>query len=1014
MRLPKFAIENHQFTAIVILLLVLSGIVSFVNMPRSEDPQVAPPASSIITIYPGANPSDLEELVLDPIEEVLNELEDIKEIRSIAQDGLAIVEIEFVTGSNSDDKYSDVVQNVNSIRTDLPEDILSLDIIKWSVSDVNILQIGLVSETAEYFELEDEAERLKSMFERVPGVKSADAIAFPEREVRVSLDMEKAAQMNIPFNQILQIVQTSNFNIPGGSVDIGSKRFNVQTSGSYKNLDEIRNTVIKGTGDQIIYLKDVAEVTFDYEDKKYHARYQNVPAVWVIVKQKPGTNIYDVSEGLKSELEKFSENLSPNIEIATIFDQSDSVKQRLNGFFANLMQGLFLVGIVVFVAVGWRPSIIVMLAIPISIFIGIGLLDFSDFGIEQMSIAGLVIALGLLVDNAIVVTENISRFMREGFSPLEAAVKGTAQIAWAIVSSTATTVLAFVPIILMQNITGEFIRSMPTTVVYTLGASLLVSLTLTPYLSSRYIKIKSGAKDKNESLSPFGRLMQKFIEGHYRDQLAFALKKPWLIVVIAVVVFLGSMTLFPLVGVSFFPKADKPIFLININTPSGSSLDRTDEAAAYVESVLNRNEEIKHYATNIGKSNPRIYYNAIGKHEMSNHAQIFAEVKELDLEKFYKMVDDLRAEFSTYAGAKIEVKVFEQGPPVEAPIAIRLIGENLEQLEKLSMEVENIFRQTEGVININNPLSTSKTDLFININREKAGLLGVQLAEIDRTIRAGIAGLNISTYQDLSGKKYDVIIRLPIDEKSKVTDFKKIYVSSVTGAQIPLEQLATIEFKATPMQINHYNLERNVIITADVQEGMAVYVATNSITSELDKLDWNKDYRYYIAGELESREESFGGMMQAIIIALVGIFAVLVLQFRSYSQPLIVFSAIPLALIGSIIALLLTGYSFSFTAFVGLTSLVGIVVNNSIILVDFTNQLRAEGKELIEALKEACETRFTPIVLTTATTICGLLPLTVIGGSMWAPMGWTIIGGLLVSTFLTLLVVPVLYKIFTK
>jgi len=318
-----------------------------------------------------------------------------------------------------------------------------------------------------------------------------------------------------------------------------------------------------------------------------------------------------------------------------------------------------------------------------------------------------------------------------------------------------------------------------------------------------------------------------------------------------------------------------------------------------------------------------------------------------------------------------------------------------------------------GTINVNNPLRTSKTDIHVRINRAKAGLLGVPLVDIDRAVRAGIAGIPVSSFHDPEGKEYDIVVRLPIRETASLSDLDKIYVSSLSGSQIPLRQVSTLEFSSTPMLIDHYNLERSVTLTADVIGGFSVDEVTGGIIQKMDNFSWPRGYRYEVGGELESREESFGGMLQAILIAIISIFAVLVLQFKSYRQPLIVFSAIPLALVGSVVALLVTGNSFSFTAFVGLTSLIGIVVNNSIILVDYTNQLRRDGMEMLAALKEAGETRFIPIILTTATTIGGLLPLTLGGGSLWAPMGWTIIGGLIASTLLTLIIVPALYKIFT-
>lgn len=1008
MRLPKLAIENHQFTLIMILLLVLSGIVSFVTMPRSEDPPVAKSGATVVVVYPGANPADLEQLIADPLEAVINELDDIKRIDTHCEDGIASVHTEFLAGTDPDEKYSDVVQKVNSIRSQLPQDILYIDLHKWQVSDVCMLQLALVSESTPYDEMEKEAERLKKSLEKIPGVRKVETWAFPEQEVRVAIDLEKMAQKRISLKQVFGAIQSANVNIPGGNLDIGSKRFSIQTSENYQTLDDIRKTIVHSDGVKIVYLSDIAEVHLNHEDIVYHARFNGKRSIFITVNQKDRTNIFDIMEKVTEKTSDYKKQLPESMRLSNVFNQSESVANRMDRFFSNLLQGMVLVGLVIFLSLSFRAAWIVMFAIPISILIGVGFVDMNGYGLEQMSIAGLVIVLGILVDNAIVVTENASRFMKQGYNHKDAAIQGTEQVGWAIVSATATTVLAFIPMIMMQDITGDFIRSMPITVVYTLTASLLIALTLTPYLSSKFLKIEKVMKENKVQ-----RLLNYIIQSPYRRTLHYSLTHHRLILFITAGIFVLSLALFPLVGISFFPKAEKPQFVINIDTPKGTNLDRTDEVARHVESALDSRSEIKHYATNIGHGNPRIYYNIISKSERSTHAQIFVQLKNNDLTMITNLIAELRQTFSRYPAAKIEIKELEQGPPVEAPIAIKVLGENLDELGKLSGDVEQIISSTPGTVNVDNPLRTTKTDLHIKINREKAGMFGVPLVDIDRTVRTCIAGMTISKYRDAEGKEYDIVVRLPIKGKLSINDFDKIYLTSLAGAHIPLKQLAKIEFKSTPTQIDHFNLEREVTLTADVLSGYSVDNVTRKIIAQLDELKFPRDYRYYVGGELESREESFGGMTKAVIIAMLGIFGVLVLQFRSFSQPLIVFSAIPLAIIGSIIALLLTGNTFSFTAFVGLTSLVGIVVNNSIILVDFTNKLRNDGMDIMSALKEAGEARFRPIILTTGTTIGGLLPLTLQGGTLWAPMGWTIIGGLAMSTILTLVVVPVLYKIYT-
>jgi multidrug efflux pump subunit AcrB len=959
-------------------------------MPRSEDPATTPPGTNIIVIYPGASPSDMEQLVVDPVEEKINELDDIKRIESISADSLAVTAVEFHSGVDMDDTYSKLVQKINSIRSDLPVEITNLEIQRWVMSDyVIILQLALISETASFRELEDEADRLEKLLEKIYGVKRIKKWAIPEQEVRVSVNLEKLSQKKISMNQIIAAIQTSNFNIPGGNIDIASRRFNIKTSGSYESLEEISNTIVHAYGEKVVFLRDIAEIRFDYEDNVYLARANGKRCVFVTVNQKEGTNIFRVMDGVRIKLAEFQEKLPSSISLYTVFDQSESVSNRLGRFLNSLLQGLVLVGIVVFLAVGVRGSVIVMLAIPISFMISIGFIDLSGYGLQQMSIAGLVIVLGLLVDNAIVVTENITRFMRMGDSKIKAAVEGTRQIGGAIISSTLTTILAFLPIAMMGYMTGDYIRSMPMTVIYTLSASLLVALTLTPFLSSRFLKV-------NHKESLLRRFLNFMIAKTYKPTLNFVLIRPKATVFFMFCVFLLSLWMFQFVGISFFPKAEKPQIVINIDTPEGSSLEKTDAAARYVEGILERREEIKKYAANVGRGNPQIHYNIESNELMVNHAQVFIEVVKFDFNMVENLVKELRFEFDDYPGAKIEVKEIEQGPPVEAPIAIKILGENMDILRKVARDVEGIFLATGGTVNVNNPQKTTIVDLHIQINRAKAGMLGVPMVEIDRTVRASIAGMPVSKYRDKEGKEYNIVVRLPFEKKQKPEDFDRITVTSITGAHIPLNQISSISFKSSPKRIDHYNFDRTVTITSDVEIGYSTDRVTRSINAKLDGYQWPKGYRYYVAGEMESQQESFGGMGKAIVMAMIAIFAVLVLQFRSFSQPIIVFD------------------SFSFTAFIGLTSLVGIVVNNSIILVDYANKLRAQGKSIIDSLKEAGETRFVPINLTTATTIGGLLPLTLRGGTMWGPLGWTIIGGLIVSTFLTTVIVPVLYLLLTK
>ena len=539
MNLAALAIKNYQFTLVMMLLLSLVGLVSFFTMPRSEDPTIEAPGTRIIVVYPGASPADIESLIIDPIEDELNALDDIKLIESSAYNGLGDIAVELIFGTDPDDAYEEVTQAVNRVRNDLPDGVIALETFKFSTADVMIYQVALASEEASYSLLKREAEKLEKIYERLPGVMEANIWAYPEPEVRVALDIEKMSEIGISMDQIIRSVQANSQNIPGGSVDLGERRFNIQTSGDYETLDDIRKTIVSSNGTQLVYLDDVSEVSIDYEDDTHRGRYNGERSVFVTVAQREEANIYQVIEGIHAATHAFEQELPDGVALHAVFDQSISVETRVNGFFSNLFQGILLVGLVIFLALGFRASTIVVIAIPLSLLIAFGWVDFSGYGIQQMSIVGLVVALGLLVDNAIVVTENVARFKAGGMSGIDAAIAGTKEVGWPVVAATVTTILSFLPIVLIQNDTGDYIRSMPVTVIFALIASLLISLTLTPFMASRLLK---SGKGKSSWLST-GILqsgLKSLIRKFYRPTLRVALDKPILVLALAFATFMGA------------------------------------------------------------------------------------------------------------------------------------------------------------------------------------------------------------------------------------------------------------------------------------------------------------------------------------------------------------------------------------------------------------------------------------------------------------------------------------------
>jgi multidrug efflux pump subunit AcrB len=1007
MKLTEFSVKNYQFTLILFAALMAMGIGSLLNMPRGEDPDFTPPQFAIVVIYPGTGPADMEKLVADPVEKRINEMDDIKVIKTRIDDGLMVTRVDFKYESDPDTKYQDMVREVTALKAELPQEILAINIMKFSPSDVNIVQAGLVSEVASYTELEEYAKRLKDDLTKVKSLKNVNYYAFPKQQVRVSIDLMRLAANKVPVNNVLMAIQSENANIPGGSIEMATKKLNVKTSGEYKSLDEIKNTVIKSTGLNIVRLKDVADVNLDYEEESYKARLNGKRSIWVTASRKMGTNVFDVDDKIRPVMENFQKTLPSHIKFEKSFDNADSVRTRLTHFGRDFLIAIALV-LITLIPLGWRASLVVMISIPTSLLIGLFMLDKAGFSLNQLSIVGFVVALGLLVDDSIVVVENIERYLRKGYSRFDAAIQATNQITLAVIGCTATLIFSFLPLLFLPEGSGDFIRGLPMAVVLTILASLFVSLTLVPFLSSQLLS-KSHSPEGNIFL----RGLNWLIKGSYRRLLNGAMHYPKTTLLIAALIFGASLMLIPKVGFSVFPASEKPMFLINIETPLGTNLTETDRVTRDVERIVSQIPHLKNFATNVGKGNPRIYYNVIQRNESPNYAQIFIQLeKDVRPEEKVKTIDMLRGKLANYPNADIQVKDFEQGPPVEAPIVIRLFGDNLDTLRSLSFKIEELLQNTEGSIYINNELSSQNQELKVVIDHDKAGTFGVPMAEIDRTIRMAITGLPIGKYRvENSDNDYAINVTIPRGNKQTMDVFDKIYVNSVTGASIPLSQLAKVEFRTSPNGINHYDKDRYTTVSSFLKTGYNTTEVTAGLIKKLDVMQFPKGYHYQAAGEVEAKQESFGGLGTIILITVFGLLGILILEFGTFKSTLVVLSVIPLGIIGAILALLFTGYTLSFVAIIGIIALAGIEVKNSILLVDYTEQLRAGGASLDDAIQEAGETRFVPIILTTLTAIGGLIPLAIEFNPLYSPLAWVLIGGLISSTILTRIVTPVLYKL---
>jgi multidrug efflux pump subunit AcrB len=1005
MKISELAVRNYQFTIVVFILLIALGIYSFIKIPQAEDPEFPISIFPIIAVYPGASPADIEQLVVDKVEESLNELEDIKRIKTEIKDGVAVIVIEFTANTDPDSKYDEILRQINSIRPDLPQDLHSLEALKIQAGNTNIVQSSLVSATASYSEMRKIAVELRDLLTAVPGVRKAEAVAYPEQELEVEIDLPKLSQLHVSVSQVIASIQSANSNIPGGSIEIGPKKFNIKTTGGYGTLEEVRKTIVGSNMGQVVYLMDVADVSWKDEEKRYFGRFNGEKGLFIIANMKEAQNIHEVRNSIYRVYDSFVKTLPSGIRLERGFDQSQNVKNKLGRLERDFLIA-FLIVLITLLPLGFRASGIVMISIPLSIFIGLTGLYLVGFSVNQLSIVGAVIALGLLVDDSIVVVENITRWIRGGTTPLEASIAATKQISQAVLGCTATLIFAFLPLMFLPGMAGKYMRVLPTSVTFIILGSLFVALTIIPFIASKVFRA---------NVDPRGNMilrgLHKGIDFTYGRALHWALNNPVRTLLISSVFFIASLFLIKLIGFSLFPKAGLPQFVISVETPRGSNIGETDRAVKFVEGILSGRNEFRYYMSNIGKGNPMIFYNSFQKSEQSTLGEILCELKPEYQSRLESIIDGLRDTLNSYVNARIYLNEFENGMPVDAAIALRIVGDNLDSIKFYSDKVENIMRSTEGTIYIKNPLSQSLTDLRVKVNTEKAGLLGIPTIEINRTIRLALAGIVAGKFRDADGEDYSINVRLPEEEAKKLESLDRIYISSLSGAQVPLTQLARVEFSNSPTLIQHYNKERSITVSASVETGYNTDKVTKQILSKVNELKLPEGFKFIPSGEIESRTESFSGIGSAILIAIFGIFAILILEFGTFKSTLIVLSVIPLGIIGGLLMLYFTGYTLSFAAAVGFVALIGIEIKNSILLVDFTNQLRARGTPLDEAIIKAGEIRFLPVLLTTLTAIGGLLPIALGKSALYSPLAWVIIGGLITSTLLARLVTPVMYKI---
>ncbi len=1002
MNVTAFAVRNWQATLVAFLLLAILGVSAFLSIPRSVDPHF--PISTAITtvILPGADAAAMEETVAKPIEDLLQGLDDVRDIRSTSTDGTAVIAVQFVYGTDAERALDRVVREVGTIRDRLPQGIQRIAFRRPRTTEAATLQLALVSEGASWLRMAKYAEDLREHLNVVPGVRQVAIDALARPEVRVAIDSGRLSEARLPAASVASAIAAGGVDLPAGSVNAEGRRYNIDAGGAYRTLDAVRAVPVRSGDGRVLTVGDVAQVDWAEGERTHLARYNDQRAVFVTVRQKDKIDAGTLRDALIRSVDEFRLDLPPDMKLAVAFDQSNDIRLKLGLLTRDFAIALALV-LVTILPLGLRPSLIVMISIPLSLAMGVLALSVFGYTLNQISISGFIISLGLLVDDSIVVTENIERHIRGGDPPDVAAVAGTREISAAVLGSTGVLLFAFLPLTMLPEGAGDFTRGLPLAVIVTVASSLLVSLTIIPFVASRVLR--PHAVEGNRLL----RAITGGIERFYAPVLRRALDAPRRWFWGAMALCLGAFALVPALGFSLFPPAETPYLLVRVESPEGSTIAATERAVRAVSAILKSERAIVGRMENAGRGNPQIYYNIFPREERARYGDIFATLDRWDVVEAPKMVARLRERLARFPDARVTLVIFENGPPVEAPIAVRVAGAELPVIRQISDRVVAELKAVPGLRDVDSPVAFDRVDLDLGLDEGKAALLGVAPGEARRALRLAISGETASRLHDREGDSWPIVVRLPMQANQPVSALDAVYVPTLGGGSIPLRAIATPVLKSVPPLITRFKLQRTVTITAYNEPDALVSQLTSAVQERVGKLELPRGYRITYGGQAEAASRAFGGLGPVILLAVFGILGVLVLEFGRFRETAVVAGVIPLGTFGGLIALFLTGYSLSYFAVIGFVALIGIEIKNSILLVDFTTQLRAQGMELRAAIERAGEIRFLPVLLTSVTAIGGLLPLALSGSGLYGPLAWVIIGGLVSSTVFSRIITPVMY-----
>ncbi|AKL94100.1 cation/multidrug efflux pump [Clostridium aceticum] len=1078
-RWAAFFINRHRVTYLLIIIIFFWGITQYSGLQREAQPKVTIPFAIVQTTYVGASPEEVEALVTDPIEKKLEELTDVRRMTSESIFGQSTIFVEFDSGSDIQEKIRETREKILDISDTLPAEVETPKVMDMKTGESPVLVFTLGG-NQDILEIQGSAKKIKDLIESVEGVTEVALIGDIKREINVIVDPQKLSVYAISLQDIKNALIQSNVNLPGGDIKLNEIHYNVRTIGRFEKVEELNHVIIRDEGNGKVYLKDIAVIEDGYEDIKKFVRksvesgenpsIENVIAI--SVHKKESADDITVRNNILEKLQDHQEDLYPDdMKLEIVSDKADYVERQLGSVTDNAKSGLLLVIVVLFLFIGFKEALIVAFVIPLSIFAAFGLMKVWGLTLNEITMFSLVLAVGMLVDNAIVVMENIDRLRSKGLSSKLAAEAGTNQVAPAIMASTLTTLAAFFPLALTPGISGDYIRPMPLTVIFALSASFFMAVTISPSICAGMIKnhrsqerkLENPQKQKymkmisvvfvfilsmiafkdwgQEGIKQYGILsiimavlfafvmfLKQFkFKGSHEDSavlhyyqkclgwIVTSTKRKWLLIVLIFLLFISSVALIPLgiLKVEMFGDEDMPGFYVEVNTPQGSNLEDTLEIIKQVETYLFTINEIKHFVSYVGDEGTDMWsLYRVENPDVPNKGRIIVELQEeMDRERSsVEIANQIRNQAKKIPGAEIKVVELAMGAPTGSPIHLRVKGENLEDLEKTAKSFAEILKAMEGTRDVVTSIGEGVPELQVRVDKVRASMLGLDNMSIALSMRNVIHGIEATTFRE-NQEEIDVMIRTSKDRLRTVHDIEKIFFYTSRGEAIPFLQVAEVVETESIMNIAHEDSKRRIAVLGEIDDERVTAVEIiNRFKEEIKDYAIPEGVVLEFGGEMEEMEESFENMMNNMILAAILVYIILAIQFNSLTQPLIILFAVPMALIGVMPGLVITGNKFGFVAFVAVVALVGIAVNDAIVLVDYINYLRSNGDNLKDAILETGKTRFLPVLATTITTAGGILPIT-LKEAFYAPLGIALICGLCMSTLLTLVIVPTMYSI---